>query len=161
YDRALPTIIDTHLSSIFTAIVLYTVGNDQLKGFGVSMTVGLVISLFTSLYMTRLIFDYWQSRNWLKQLRMLRLFSRPHIHFLEVRYYLFAATAFLTVVGVSLFLFRGKNALNVDFVGGTTYSGQLKTPIDISSLRALLSEDRQHVRLNVTSVQEIVDPSGR
>src|SRR4030095_4827957 len=73
YDRALPTIIDTHLSSIFTAIVLYAVGNDQLKGFGVSLTVGLVISLFTSLYMTRLLFDYWQARNWLTQLRMLRL----------------------------------------------------------------------------------------
>ena len=38
--------------------MLYIVGNDQLKGFGVSLTVGLIISLFTSLYMTRLIFDY-------------------------------------------------------------------------------------------------------
>ena len=53
YDRAFPTIIDTHLTSIFTAIVLYVVGNDQLKGFGISLTVGLIISLFTSLYVTR------------------------------------------------------------------------------------------------------------
>ena len=59
YDRAFPTIIDTHLTSIFTAIVLYVVGNDQLKGFGISLTVGLIISLFTSLYMTRLMFDIW------------------------------------------------------------------------------------------------------
>ena len=59
YDRALPTIIDTHLSSIFTAVVLYIVGNDQLKGFGISLTLGLLISLFTSLYMTRLMFDLW------------------------------------------------------------------------------------------------------
>ena len=62
YDRAFPTIIDTHLTSIFTAIVLYTVGNDQLKGFGISLTVGLIISLFTSLYMTRLMFDFWQAQ---------------------------------------------------------------------------------------------------
>src|SRR5205085_9448897 len=48
YDRALPTIIDTHLTSIFTAVVLYTVGNEQLKGFGVSLASGLIISLFTS-----------------------------------------------------------------------------------------------------------------
>ena len=41
YDRAFPTIIDTHLTSIFTAIVLYTFGNDQLKGFAISLTVGL------------------------------------------------------------------------------------------------------------------------
>ena len=53
YDRALPIIIDTHFTGIFTAVVLYVVGNDQLQGFGVSLTVGLIISLFTSLYMTR------------------------------------------------------------------------------------------------------------
>src|SRR5262249_21104322 len=66
YERAFWTIIDTHLTSIFTAIVLYAVGNDQLKGFGVSLTVGLIISLFTSLFMTRLMFDYWLHRGWLK-----------------------------------------------------------------------------------------------
>src|SRR6059058_4762220 len=68
YDRAFPTILDTHLSSIFTAIVLYVVGNDQLKGFGISLTVGLIISLFTSLYMTRLMFDYWLAYNRLGEL---------------------------------------------------------------------------------------------
>ena len=67
YDRAFPTIIDTHLSSIFTAIVLYVVGNDQLKGFGISLTVGLIISLFTSLYITRTIFDIWMGMGWLQE----------------------------------------------------------------------------------------------
>ena len=76
YDRALPTIIDTHLSSIFTAIVLYVVGNDQLKGFGISLTVGLIISLFTSLYMTRVMFDFWLAKGWLTKLSMLRLFQQ-------------------------------------------------------------------------------------
>src|SRR5215469_18547278 len=65
YDRALPTIIDTHLTGIFTAIVLFIVGNDQLKGFGVSLTAGLIISLFTSLYVTRTMFDFWLARGWL------------------------------------------------------------------------------------------------
>ncbi len=65
YDRAFLTIIDTHLTSIFTAIVLYTLGNDNLKGFAISLTVGLVISLFTSLYMTRLMFDFALHSSWL------------------------------------------------------------------------------------------------
>src|SRR5262249_52838045 len=81
YDRAFPTIIDTHLSSIFTAIVLYVVGNDQLKGFGISLAVGLIISLFTSLYMTRTMFDYWLSKGWLTKLSMMQLFKRPNIDF--------------------------------------------------------------------------------
>src|SRR6202043_2500016 len=96
YDRAFPTIIDTHLSSIFTAIVLYAVGNDQLKGFGISLTVGLIISLFTSLVMTRLMFDLWQAKNWLHKLSMMRLFTRPNIDFMRIRYYWFTATIVLT-----------------------------------------------------------------
>jgi SecD/SecF fusion protein len=72
YDRAFPTIIDTHLTSIFTAIVLYIVGNDQLKGFGITLTVGLIISLFTSLYVTRLLFDFWLAKGWLHKLSMFR-----------------------------------------------------------------------------------------
>src|SRR5262249_46109695 len=131
YDHAFPTIIDTHLSSIFTAIVLYVVGNDQLKGFGISLTVGLIISLFTSLYMTRTMFDFWLSRGWLHKLSMMQLFKRPNIDFMAIRYYWFTATVILTIVGATLFIWRlDKGGLNIDFVGGTAYSGQLTTAMD-------------------------------
>src|SRR6202023_3678052 len=117
YDRAFPTIIDTHLSSIFTAIVLYVVGNDQLKGFGVSLTVGLIISLFTSLYMTRLLFDIWQHKGWLHKLSMFKLFSRPDIDFMGVRYFFFTLTLVLSILGIGVFIGRLPNDLNIDFVG--------------------------------------------
>ena len=128
YDRAFGTIIDTHLSSIFTAVVLYIEGNDQLKGFGVSLTVGLLISLFTSLFVTRVIFDLWAAKGWLTKLSMLRFFSRPDIDFMSIRYYLFAATGILTILGGALFIGRLPDDLNIDFVGGTAYSGQLRRP---------------------------------
>ena len=146
YEHALPTIIDTHLSSIFTAVVLYVVGNDQLKGFGISLTVGLIISLFTSLYMTRLLFDLWQSRGWLQKLSMLRLFHKPNIDFMRIRYYWFAATVILTVLGATLFVYRmpdpenpnKKSILNIDFVGGTAYGGELTRKVDLEQLRPVL-----------------------
>src|SRR5207249_6096062 len=128
YDRGFPTVIDTHLSSIFTAIVLYAVGNDQLKGFGVSLTAGLVISLFTSLYMTRLLFDIWLAKGWLHKLSMFRLFSRPNINFMGIRYYWFTATIVLTVIGISVFIGRLPQDLNIDFNGGTAYGGELRDP---------------------------------
>jgi SecD/SecF fusion protein len=149
YDRAFPTIIDTHLSSIFTAIVLYVVGNDQLKGFGVSLTVGLIISLFTSLYMTRLLFDIWQNRGWLKKLSMFRLLSRTNIDFMAIRYYWFTATILLTIIGATVFVVRGKQGLNIDFVGGTAYGGKLVQPVSLTELRDLLSEKRQAELLKV------------
>jgi SecD/SecF fusion protein len=154
YDRSFPTIIDTHLSSIFTAIVLYAVGNDQLKGFGISLALGLVISLFTSLYMTRLIFDVWLYKGWLHKLSMLRFFSKPNIDFMRIRYYWFTATVILTVFGITVFLIRGDKGLNIDFVGGTAYTGELKEPIDITTLRGLLGEKNQEQALRVKDVKE-------
>jgi SecD/SecF fusion protein len=177
YDRAFPTIIDTHLSSIFTAIVLYIVGNDQLKGFGISLTVGLIISLFTSLYMTRLLFDLWQAKGWLKKLSMLKLFSRPNIDFMGIRYYCFGATVTLTILGLALFIFRlpspaessddlgdvrsvEGSILNIDFIGGTKYSGQLAQRTDIQTLRERLSERRQKEVLNVKQAEPL-NPRGK
>ncbi|HET6573886.1 MAG TPA: protein translocase subunit SecD [Fimbriiglobus sp.] len=167
YDRAFPTIIDTHLTSIFTAIVLYTFGNDNLKGFAVSLTVGLIISLYTALYVTRLIFDYWMHRRWLTQLRMMRLFARPSFDFMRIRHYAFGVTGTLTVLGLALFLARGDSVLNVDFTKGTLYGGRLKEgearPLSgtvtvngqtRTGLLDLLGEQRQADRLAVKPLPE-------
>jgi SecD/SecF fusion protein len=156
YDRAFPTIIDTHLTSIFTAIVLFVVGNDQLKGFGISLTVGLIISLFTSLFMTRLMFDIWLHKGWLKQLRMMRFLTKPNIDFMAIRYYWFAFTIILTIFGLTVFLVRGRSGLNIDFIGGTAYSGQLANDhaMDISELRAKLGDDQQKERLAIEDVKQ-------
>jgi SecD/SecF fusion protein len=163
YDRAFPTIIDTHLSSIFTAIVLYAVGNDQLKGFGISLTVGLIISLFTSLFMTRLMFDISLAKGWLTKLTMLRFLTRTSIDFMAIRYYFFAATIALTVLGASIFFYRlDKGALNIDFMGGTAYSGQLTKPVDIGDLRFAFDEANQKDKLKVAEggVKQL-DEAGR
>ena len=164
YDRALLTIIDTHLTSIFTSVVLYTFGNDALKGFSVALTVGLIISLFTSLYITRLIFDYWTHKRWLTELRMLRLFARPRFDFMRVRHYMFALTGFLTVVGLGVFLARGERALNVDFTQGTAYGGRLTEPKTLTEVKDLLGEERQKAALQVAAVEPAIlggDEAGR
>jgi SecD/SecF fusion protein len=162
YDRAFPTIIDTHLTGIFTAIVLYVVGNDQLKGFGVSLTVGLIISLFTSLIMTRLMFDIWLSRGWLHKLSMARLLSKTDFDFMGIRYYMLTFTVLITVLGVAVFVARLPADLNIDFVGGTAYSGQLVKGkgVNMKELRDLLSEEKQKQLLDVTGVERL-DKEGR
>jgi SecD/SecF fusion protein len=160
YDRAFPTIIDTHLTSIFTAIVLYIVGNDQLKGFGVSLAVGLIISLFTSLYMTRLLFDIWQAKGWLHKLSMGRLLSKTDIDFMGIRYYWFTFTVVFSILGVAVFVARLPGDLNIDFVGGTAYTGQLTKAQDMTELRKLLGEQQQKEMLDVVGVK-LEDTEGR
>ena len=151
YDRAFPTIIDTHLTSIFTAIVLYVVGNDQLKGFGISLTVGLIISLFTSLIVTRTIFDIWLSRSWIKKLTFLHIFpKRPNWDFMRIRHIMFALTVGLTIGGAGLFIWHLFNGgLNIDFVGGTAYAGQLVKPVNLTELR-----DRLQPKLTAEAMKD-------
>lgn len=163
YSRALPTIIDTHLTSIFTAVVLYIVGNDQLKGFGVSLTVGLLISLFTSLYMTHVIFDIWVANGWLPKLTMMRLLTSPKIDFMRVRYFFFTLTVGLTIAGAALFVGRMPDNLNIDFIGGTAYGGQLKPgeARTIPQYRELLEETAQAKWLHVKEVKEVEGSGGR
>ena len=160
YDRAFPVIIDTHLTGIFTAIVLYIVGNDQLKGFGVSLCSGLIISLFTSLFMTRLMFDFWLSRNWLHKLSMFRLFAKPDIDFMGVRYLFFTLTIILSVLGITVFIGRLPNDLNIDFVGGTAFSAKLNEATDLKSFRGYLTEKKQEELLKVEAKEE-KDSDGR
>ena len=160
YDRAFGTIIDTHLTSIFTCIVLYTFGNDNLKGFAVSLTLGLLISLFTSLYMTRLMFDFWLHKRWMTTFNPHKLFSRPKINFMKIRNQMFIITGLLTVAGLSLFLYRGEKMLNVDFTKGTAYGGRLRAGEERSlsgsdgkmGMLDLLSEKRQREQLKVKEV---------
>lgn len=168
YDRAFGTIIDTHLTSIFTALVLYTFGNDNLKGFAVSLTLGLLISLFTALYMTRLMFDYATHKRWLTDLKMHQLFPRPNFDFMKLRYAMFTITGVLTVAGLALFLARGQGVLNVDFTKGTVYGGRLKPSQERGlsqtgdgklGLLDLLSEGRQGERLQVKDVVWLTKPS--
>lgn len=161
YDRALPTIIDTHLSSIFTAIVLYVVGNDNLKGFAISMTVGLIISLFTSLYMTRVLFDFWQARGWLTKLTMMRFFAKPDIDFMSVRYLMFGGTLVFSLAGLALFIGRIPNDLNIDFIGGTAYGGKLTRGIAVTELRKKVEEHHQKQVLEGVTVKEEEGSQGR
>ena len=106
--------------------MLYTTGNDNLKGFAISLTVGLVISLFTSLYMTRLLFDYWLHKRWLTELKMMRLFEKPNFNPMKYRWFFFPLTGALTLLGLAVFYHRMPEGLNVDFRGGTVFAGKLK-----------------------------------
>src|SRR5207249_805411 len=65
-----------------------------------------------------------------------------------------------TIFGITVFLIRGKEGLNIDFVGGTAYGGQLVEAVDIGELRELLTEQNQRDKLDVQSVKQL-DTEGR
>ena len=71
YSRAFGTIFDSHVTTLISSIILWTMGTGSIKGFGVALTIGVAASLFTALVVTRLIFDFLLERGWLKSIPML------------------------------------------------------------------------------------------
>ncbi|MDF2421747.1 MAG: MMPL family transporter, partial [Nitrosopumilus sp.] len=71
FQRAFSTIVDSNLTTLITGVVLFAIGTDQLKGFAVTLILGLTLNLFTAVFCSRVVFDlaernrwYCQCRNW-------------------------------------------------------------------------------------------------
>src|SRR6202000_2903551 len=70
YDRAFWTIFDSHVTTLISSVILIYMGTGPIKGFGVTLTIGVAASLFPALVVTRLIFDFLIGRNMIKKLGM-------------------------------------------------------------------------------------------
>jgi len=121
YEKAFSTILDTNLTTLISSMILIWKGVGPVKGFGVTLSIGIAVSMFTALFVTRLFFEFLHARGLLKSMPMLRLVGHTRIDFLKVAVPAFIVSWTLIVVGNGYGLFaRGKDALSVDFVGGET-----------------------------------------
>ena len=70
YDKAFSTILDANITTFITAIVLFQFGTGPIKGFAVTLSIGLATSMFTAIYVTRVVFDIWTSRKSVKSIAL-------------------------------------------------------------------------------------------
>jgi SecD/SecF fusion protein len=126
YDRAWTTIFDSNLTTVLSGLVLYAIGTEEVKGFALTLIIGLVWNLFTAVYFTRIIFEFLYHRGWLKSISMMpRPLGKTTIDFIRPRHALMALSAILVTIGLALFGMKGQQAYNIDFTGGTLVSLQL------------------------------------
>ncbi len=141
YSRAFKVIFDSHTTTLISAIVLIYFGTGPVKGFGVTLTIGVALSLFTSLVMTRLIFDFLLGRGWLNHIGMLHLIKNPHWDFMRWAKPAFIASWTIILVGICYGVFeRGKAVLGIDFVGGDAITMTYKEKIGVEKIRAALTK---------------------
>jgi len=119
YARAFGTILDSHVTTLISSIILIFMGTGEIKGFGVTLTIGVAASLFTALVVTRLIFNWLLDRNWLKSLPMLHIIRSAKINFMGAATPLFIATWLFVALSLVYGGFaRGEKLFGVDFLGG-------------------------------------------
>ncbi len=142
YDKAFSTILDSHVTTLISAIILIYLGTGTVKGFGVTLTIGVALSLFTALVVTRLIFDWLLARNATGSLKMMHLIHGTQIDFM--RWARIAFIASWTLIGVGVFYgvaIRGKTVLGFELRGGDevtlTFAKKLD---DVEKIRAIVTK---------------------
>lgn len=148
YARAFGTIFDSHVTTLISSVILIFMGTGEIKGFGVTLTIGVAASLFTALVVTRLIFNFLLDRNWLKSLPMLHIIRSAKINFMKAATPLFIITWTFIVLSIGYGAFgRGDKLFGVDFRGGdsTVFSFQQRVGVDQirSALTTIGEKDAQ------------------
>ncbi len=119
YDKAFGTIFDSNLTTLISSILLIALGTGSVKGFGISLSIGIAVSMFTALVVTRLVFDLWLSMGERKSLPMMSLIHGTKIDFLRWAKPAFIASWAVIIVGLGYGIFvRGHNMQGVEFAGG-------------------------------------------
>jgi SecD/SecF fusion protein len=125
YDRAFSAIFDSHVTSLITAVILFWLGSGSIKGFAVTLTIGVTASLFSAILVTRVIFRWGIDFNIFKRLTFLNLIRSAHYDFLGKRRIAIGAALATIVLSIGAFAYRGERALGIDFTGGTRIMFQL------------------------------------
>jgi len=141
FARATSTIVDANLTTLITAFVLYIFGKDQLRGFAVTLILGILMSMFTAIYCSRIIFDLAERRRWIKKLTMMQLLDAPNINLMKMRKLAAVASIVLIAVGLGAVAARKAGMFDIDFLGGTSVQARLKTPMPYDEVWARLSAE--------------------
>ena len=139
YEKAFSAIFDSNVTSVIAAGFLYWFGTGPIRGFATTLIIGLTASLFTAIFVTRLIFDWLLHLGALKQLRMANLVGQTKFDFIGKRHLCYAFSGLLIAAGATAFLLRGEARYGVDFTGGLVQEYRLSEPVSADALRASLS----------------------
>jgi len=143
FNRAYATIVDSNVTTLIATLLLFQFGSGPVKGFAVTMGLGIAISMFTAVSVVRVIMTFIVARRRMKQLHiepLVRLFpDGTSIRFMRGRFIGIGISIFLSIASILLFIKPGLN-YGVDFKGGIQIEVKTSEPADLGKLRTSLNE---------------------
>jgi SecD/SecF fusion protein len=167
YQRAFSAIFDSNLTTILTAAILYYVASEDVKGFAIVLMLGIGSSLFTAIFVTRVILDVLVSKRIIKdRLAMLRLIRVPNINWMGMRHIFYTVSGILVFGGLILFVARGSSKYDIEFTGGTSVQINLKegaslTRQNAEDLLMKVAAASGNDDLKAATVYSVGDPIGQ
>jgi len=141
YNAAYSAIIDGQVTTLLTGIVLYLFGSGPIRGFATTLIIGILTSLFTSIFISRLIFERQLSKN--KDITFTTKLSKNWLRyvkfpFIEKRKIFYSISGVLIVLSLISFFVRGFDR-GIDFKGGRTYVVRLDKDVKVDDIKSILS----------------------
>ncbi|MFH0762501.1 MAG: protein translocase subunit SecD [Candidatus Omnitrophota bacterium] len=154
YSKAFSAIIDSNVTTLIAAFLLFQFGTGPIRGFAVTLTIGLLASLFTAIIVTRTIFEILlQARLLKKSLPMLHLFRQTKFDFIGKRKFFYAVSIIVIAIGLFSYFKKGRDAYGIDFAGGQLQEYIFKSAPAIEEVRGALKE----IGLGDASIQQFKD----
>ena len=151
YARAFSAIFDSNLTTLIAAFLLFQFGTGPIRGFAVTLTIGLIASMFTAIVVTRTIFEILLHFGLLKNsLPMLRLIRETKLDFIGKRKIFYCVSLIIIIAGLTFYFKSGKQAYGIDFAGGQLQEYSFKSPPSLDKLRQVLKE----IDLSSASIQQ-------
>jgi SecD/SecF fusion protein len=150
YEKAFSSIFDANVTTLITAIILFFYASGPVKGFAISLTFGILASLFTALIVGRNALEWLVDADKVKKISMLHLISSKNINFLGKGFLACMCSLALILAGATSFYIKGEKNFGVDFRGGDLVTLSSPAVIDVGQVREALKP----IGLADASIQE-------
>ncbi len=141
YEKAFSAIFDANITSLITAMILFWLGSSSIKGFAITLTIGLLASMFSSILVTRVLYRWGLDTAVLRRLSFLNLIRSANFDFLGKGRPAGMVSGVLLLICLAGFAVKREDALGIDFTGGTLVTFQLgDTELPIGDINSALDE---------------------
>ena len=143
YSNAFSAIFDSNLTSIITGVILFNFGTGPIRGFATTLIIGILISFFTAVFMTRLVYEYFMNKDkWLNLTFSSKisknLMTNVHFDFMGRNKQWFTITGIVLVICIGSLFVRGLSQ-SIDFTGGRNFKVQFENAVEPEQVRELIA----------------------
>ena len=136
HEKAFTTIVDANLTTFITSGLMILFGTGPVKGFGVTITIGIFTTMFTALIVSQMLLEFVIFTGFMKRMIMMNLFKTPKFDYVKSGRNFFIASWLLVAVGVVGIGIRGHKIYGIDFAGGDVVNMTFKQRVDIDKIQS-------------------------
>ncbi len=156
YSNAFSAIFDSNLTSIITGIILFNFGTGPIRGFATTLIIGILISFFTAVFLTRLVYEYFMNKDKWQNLTFTtglskNLMQNVHFDFMGRAKTWLTVAAVAVVVCVGFLATRGLSK-SIDFTGGRNFKVQFENQVEPEQIRELIADKFGDANVSVIAV---------